>query len=103
MAFAAIASTQWTLGPLGEASLGNVQLHSSPGFVDIVQTRTLGIMEMIGEDLIDRYFIIALENYTAVLRRLWLSVWAGIGKIGPVYLARITCCDKSWHRNTKEG
>src|SRR5215831_16935991 len=65
MAFAAIASTQWTLGPLSEASLGNVQLHSSPGFIDIVQTPTLGVMEMMGEDLIDRYFILPLENHTA--------------------------------------
>lgn len=65
LAFTAIASTQWTLGPLSEASLGNVQLHSSPGFIDIVQTPTLGVMEMMGEDLIDRYFILRLENHTA--------------------------------------
>ena len=65
LAFAAIASTQWTLGPLSEASLGNVQSHSSPGFIDIVQTPTLGVMEMMGEDLIDRYFILRLENHTA--------------------------------------
>jgi len=65
VAFAAIASTQWTLGPMSEASLGNVQLHSSPGFIDIVQTPGIGVMEMMGEDLIDRYFIIRLENHTA--------------------------------------
>lgn len=65
LAFSALASTQWTLGPLSEASLGNVQLHSSPGFIDLVQTPTLGVMEMMGEDLIDRYFILPLENRTA--------------------------------------
>ena len=65
MAFAAIASTQWTLGPASEASLGNVQLHSSPGFIDIVQTPTLGVMEMMGEDMLDRYVVIPLENHTA--------------------------------------
>lgn len=65
LAFSAIASTQWTLGPLSEASLGNVQLHSSPGFIDLVQTPGLGVMEMMGEDLIDRYFIMRLENHTA--------------------------------------
>ena len=65
LAFAAVASTQWTLGPLSEASLGNVQLHSSPGFIDIVQTPGLGVMEMMGEDLIDRYLILRLENRTA--------------------------------------
>jgi hypothetical protein len=65
MAFAAVASTQWTLGPLSEASLGNVQLHSSPGFIDIVQTPGLGVMEMMGEDMLDRYVVIPLENHTA--------------------------------------
>jgi hypothetical protein len=62
MGFSAIGSTLWTLGPLSEASLGNVQLHSSPGFIDLVQTPTLGVMEMMGEDLIDRYMIMPLEN-----------------------------------------
>ena len=58
MAFAAVASTQWTLGPLSEASLGNVQLHASPGFIDLVNTPGLGVMEMMGEDMLDRYVII---------------------------------------------
>ena len=58
LAFAAIASTQWTLGPLSEASLGAEALHSSPGFIDLVNTPGLGIMEMMGEDMLDRYVII---------------------------------------------
>jgi hypothetical protein len=65
LAFAAAASTQWTLGPLSEASLGNVQLHASPGFIDLVNTPGLGIMEMMGEDMLDRYVIIPVENHTA--------------------------------------
>ena len=65
LAFAAIASTQWTLGPMSEASLGAEALHSSPGFIDLVNTPGLGIMEMMGEDMLDRYVIIPLENHTA--------------------------------------
>jgi hypothetical protein len=65
LAFSATWSTQWTLGPLSEASLGNVQLHQSPGFVDLVGTPVLGIGWMIGEDLTDRYIIMRLENRTA--------------------------------------
>jgi len=65
LAFAAVASTQWTLGPLSEASLGNVQLHASPGFIDLVNTPGLGVMEMMGEDMLDRYVIIPVENHTA--------------------------------------
>jgi hypothetical protein len=65
MAFAGIGSAQWTLGPLSENSLGNTNLHSSPGFIDLVQTPTFGVMEMMGEDLIDRYFLLPLENRTS--------------------------------------
>jgi hypothetical protein len=65
LAFTSVASTQWTLGPVSEASLGNVQLHASPGFIDLVQTPTLGVMEMMGEDLLDRYVVIPVENHTA--------------------------------------
>src|SRR5215469_5114520 len=65
LAFAAIASTQWTLGPMSEASLGAEALHSSPGFIDLVNTPGLGIMEMMGEDMLDRYVIIPVENHTA--------------------------------------
>jgi hypothetical protein len=65
LAFSAVMSTQWTLGPVSEASLGNVQLHASPGFIDLVNTPLLGISEMMGEDMLDRYVIIALENHTA--------------------------------------
>jgi hypothetical protein len=60
-----MASTQWTLGLASEASLGNVQLHASPGFIDLVNTPGLGVMEMMGEDMIDRYITIPLENHTA--------------------------------------
>jgi hypothetical protein len=65
LAFAAIASTQWTLGPMSEASLGSVQLHASPGFIDLVNTPGLGVMEMMGEDMLDRYVVIPVENHTA--------------------------------------
>ena len=65
MAFAAALSTQWTMGPLSEASLGNVQLHDSPGFVDIVGTPTMGTLWMVGEDALDRYAVIGVENRTA--------------------------------------
>jgi hypothetical protein len=97
---AAIASTQWTLGPLSEASLGNVQLHSSPGFIDIVQTPTLGIMDMIGEDLIDRYFIIRLENHTA---NPWLLLTArSLGNPARSF-ATLMSFRLGWNRENRPG
>jgi hypothetical protein len=65
LSFSAVMSTQWKIGPASEGSLGNVQLHESPGFVDLVNTPTLGICEMMGEDIADRYVITALENRTS--------------------------------------
>ncbi|HXM95723.1 MAG TPA: hypothetical protein VOA64_15975 [Candidatus Dormibacteraeota bacterium] len=65
LGFSTIWSTQWTLGPASEASLGNVQIHESPGFVDLVGTPILGAGLMIGEDIADRYLIVGLENRTS--------------------------------------
>ena len=52
MAFSAVWSTLWTLGPASESSLGNVQLHASPGVIDLTVTPTLGLGWAIGEDAI---------------------------------------------------
>jgi len=65
LSFSAVMSTQWKMGPASEASLGNVQLHEGPGFADFANTPTMGICEMMGEDIADRYVITALENRTS--------------------------------------
>ena len=64
MAWSAVWHTQWKIGPVSEASIGNVMLHASPGFITLVDTPTLGTVEMIAEDAADRYLIIGLENRT---------------------------------------
>jgi hypothetical protein len=53
MAFGALWHTQWKIGPASEASIGNVMLHASPGFITLVDTPTLGAIEMIAEDAAD--------------------------------------------------
>lgn len=65
LAYSAIWHTQWKIGPASEASIGNVMLHASPGFITLTDTPTLGTVEMIGEDAADRYLIMGLENRTA--------------------------------------
>jgi len=65
MAWSAIWHTQWKIGPASEASIGNVMLHASPGFITLVDTPTLGAVTMIAEDAADRYLIIGLENRTS--------------------------------------
>ena len=100
MAFAAMASAQWTLGPVSEASLGNVQLHSSPGFIDLVQTPGLGVMEMMGEDMLDRYVIIPLENHTA---NPWLILAArSLGNPARSF-ATLMSFHHGWSRENRPG
>jgi hypothetical protein len=61
-------STQFELGLLSEASIGNVGMRPTfksrhpMGYVDLVVTPVVGTGWMIGEDMIDRYLIRRLEN-----------------------------------------
>ena len=64
LAFSAIWHTQWKIGPVSEASIANVMLHASPGFITLVDTPTLGFCTMLAEDAADRYLILGLENRT---------------------------------------
>ena len=64
LAYSAVWHTQWKIGPISEASIGNVMLHASPGFITLVDTPTLGFCEMLAEDAADRYVLIGLENRT---------------------------------------
>jgi hypothetical protein len=62
MAYSAVWHTQWKIGPASEASIANVMLHASPGFICLVDTPTLGFVVMMAEDAADRYVIMGLEN-----------------------------------------
>jgi hypothetical protein len=64
MAYSAVWHTQWKIGPASEASIGNVMLHTSPGFITLADTPTLGFCTMFAEDVADRYLIMGLENRT---------------------------------------
>jgi hypothetical protein len=100
MAFSAVWHTQWKIGPISEASTGNVMLHASPGFITLTDTPTLGTVEMMGEDAADRYLLMGLENRTAnrpliILARSFLNpgrTWANI-----------MAFQVPWHRETRPG
>lgn len=100
MAFSAIWHTQWKIGPASEASIGNVMLHASPGFITLVDTPTLGTVDMIGEDAADRYIIMGLENRTAnrpliLLARCFLNPGRSF--------ANVMAFKQPWHRDTRMG
>jgi hypothetical protein len=63
MSFAAAYSTQFEVGPLSEASIGNVgRRRDTVGWVDHVVTPVGGLALMIGEDAIDRFVLAKLER-----------------------------------------
>ncbi len=62
MAWSAVWSTQFEIGPISEASIGNVGLYdrvgpNRMGWVDLVITPTAGTTVLVGEDIIDKYIL----------------------------------------------
>jgi len=62
MAWSAVWSTQFELGPISEATIGNVGLrqkdrHSTMAYVDLVVTPVVGTVVVIAEDAIDKYIL----------------------------------------------
>jgi hypothetical protein len=73
MTWAAVYSIQFELGPLSEASIGNVGLQpGTTGWVDHVVTPAGALGFMVAEDALDRYLITRIESRTRnrVLRAL---------------------------------
>ncbi len=64
LAWSAAWSTQFELGPISQASIGNVGLKGKQTYVDIVVTPTVGIMMLVTEDALDQYLIRRLENWS---------------------------------------
>lgn len=100
LAYSAVWHTQWKIGPVSEASIGNVMLHASPGFITLTDTPTLGTVAMIAEDAADRYLIMGLENRTSnrpliLLTRSFLNPGRSF--------ANLMAFRVPWHRDTRMG
>jgi len=100
LAFSAVWHTQWKIGPISEASIGNVMLHTSPGFITLTNTPTLGTVELMAEDAGDRYLLMGLENRTTnapllILARCFLNP-------GRTF-ANLMAFRVPWHRDTRIG
>ena len=64
MAWTAAWSTQFEIGPISQASIGNVGLKGKQTWEDIVITPTLGTAMLISEDALDRFVIERIERST---------------------------------------
>jgi hypothetical protein len=75
MGWSALCSAQFELGPLSQAAIGNVGLHTDHSgknkrkmaYVDLVVTPTVGTAFLVGEDALDRYF---LRRYDKMKNRI---------------------------------
>ena len=64
LAWSAAWSTQFEIGPVSQASIGNVGLHGKQTYVDVVMTPTGGLGLLVAEDILDRYVIEGIERRT---------------------------------------
>ncbi|MBN8729498.1 MAG: hypothetical protein J0L64_03085 [Acidobacteria bacterium] len=101
MGFAALYSAQFELGPVSEASLGNVGFdRKSAGAVDLVVSPLGGLGVIVAEDAMDRFVIRRAERlsgnpyYRLILR----------GVLNPNRsFANILRRKVPWHRDTRGG
>lgn len=62
LAWSAVWSTQFEIGPVSQASIGNVGLHGKQTWVDIVITPTVGTAWLVAEDALDRFVVRRIER-----------------------------------------
>jgi hypothetical protein len=64
VAWSAAWSTQFEIGPVSQASIGNVGLHGKQTWIDIVITPTGGAVWLVAEDALDRFVVRRIEART---------------------------------------
>ncbi len=100
-AFSAAFSLQFEIGPLSEASIGNIQkVSKKTGVVDWVITPAVGLGWMMGEDLLDKYIVKRWESHTNshVTRILLRGVLNPSRSFSNMMQGKVP-----WHRDTRPG
>ncbi len=100
-AYSYIYSVLFEIGPMSEASTGNIQAtYPQQGFVDHVVTPVIGLGWSIAEDALDQYFIKYLEMRTS-------NSWARLlvrGGLNPARsMANALAFRPPWHRDNRPG
>ncbi|HEV7902332.1 MAG TPA: hypothetical protein VGO96_00720 [Pyrinomonadaceae bacterium] len=96
LGWSAAWSTQFEIGPISQASIGNVGLHGKQTYVDLVMTPTAGLGLLVVEDALDRYVIERIERrtnnrYVRILSRMALNPTRSS--------ANLLRFKKPWHRD----
>jgi hypothetical protein len=102
MGFAFAYSTQFEIGPISEASIGQIQSRPpQTGFVDHIVTPVVGVGGwMVAEDALDRYVIRWIERkttnpYARMMARGWLNPTRSF--------ANLMRGEVPWYRDTRGG
>lgn len=64
LAWSAAWSTQFEIGPLSQASIGNVGLHGKQTYEDLIVTPTVGTGLLVVEDFLDLHVVERIERAT---------------------------------------
>jgi len=97
-AWSAAWSTQFEIGPLSQASIGNVGLYEKQTWVDIVVTPTLGTGLLVAEDAADRYIIRRIERRFP--KNFWLKIMTRMLLNPTRTMGNLLAFREPWHRYT---
>ncbi len=97
LAWSAAWSTQFELGPVSQASIGNVGLHGKQTYVDLVMTPVGGIALLVAEDFLDKNLIARIERssgnfYIKIASRVLLNPTRSV--------ANVLRLKKPWYRDS---
>ena len=98
-AFAWAFSEQFEIGPLSEASIGQIQRYCCAyGFVDHIITPNGGLVWMVAGDALDRYVTVPIENHT---QKVGLRILARVGLNPAQSFANLMMMQYPWRRENR--
>ncbi len=96
LAWSSVWSTQFEIGPISQASIGNVGLDGKQTYVDIVITPTVGMAFLIAEDILDKYLIRRIERMTG---NYFVRIFSRMLLNPTRTMANLLRLETPWHRD----
>jgi len=96
LAWSAAWSTQFEIGPVSQASIGNVGLHGKQTYVDLVMTPAGGFGLLLAEDVLDRYVVERLERRS---QSRYVRIFSRMALNPTRTAANLLRFKKPWHRD----
>jgi len=97
-AWSAAWSAQFEIGPISQASLGNVGVYEKQTWVDIVITPTFGTGLLVAEDVVDRFIIRRMERRFP--KNFWLKIMTRMLLSPTRTMGNLLAFREPWHRYT---